>query len=278
MIDLTDLAGYPLKFDEESCGLSLDAHLRQPGYSTRELDALRPVLLDPDCDGPEVIYWMYRDICRPEDAALGEAHGLRYDLSAFRSVMLGREYMKTSGHYHPPIPGTRAAYPEVYEVLYGEALYVMQRVADYCAAATETTVEDVIVARVCAGQKIVMPPGYGHVTINTLDRPLLMSNWVSNRFASFYGSVEERAASPGTWSRMRANRAGSPTSATAAACPSSASPRCAKCLSWGSPGTCPCTGHVRRRRRSSPSSTSRRASSASSGRTWSSPEHGSGRA
>ncbi len=191
MIDLTDLAGYPLKFDEESCGLSLDARLRRPGYSTRELDALRPVLLDPDCDGPEVIYWMYRDICRPEDAALGEAHGLRYDLSAFRSVMLGREYMKTSGHYHPPIPGTRAAYPEVYEVLYGEALYVMQRIADYCAAAAETTVEDVIVARVRAGQKIVMPPGYGHVTINTLDRPLLMSNWVSNRFASFYGSVEE---------------------------------------------------------------------------------------
>lgn len=191
MIDLTDLAGYPLKFDEETCGISLGTRMRRPGYSTRELDALRPVLLDPDCDGPDVIYWMYRDTCRPEDAALGEAYGLRYDLSAFRSVMLGREYMKTSGHYHPLIPGSRYAYPEVYEVLYGEALYVMQRLSDYCAPAAEAVVEDVIVARVRAGQKIVMPPGYGHVTINTLDRPLLMTNWVSNQFASFYGSVEE---------------------------------------------------------------------------------------
>ena len=135
-------------------------------------------------------YWMYRDCGRPEDAALGEAYGLRYDISAFRSVMLGREYMKTSGHYHPEIPGTRVAYPEVYEVLYGEALYVMQKVNDYGAPPDEVVVEDVIVARVKAGQKIIMPPGYGHVTINTLDRPLLMSNWVSNRFSSFYGSTE----------------------------------------------------------------------------------------
>lgn len=191
MIDLTDLAGYPLKFDEQTCSVSFGPGMRRPGYSTRELDALRPVLLDRDCEGPDVIYWMYRDCGWPKDAALGEAYGLRYDISAFRSVMLGREYMKTSGHYHPEIPGTRVAYPEVYEVLYGEALYVMQKVNDYGASPDEVVVEDVIVARVKAGQKIIMPPGYGHVTINTLDRPLLMSNWVSNRFSSFYGSTEK---------------------------------------------------------------------------------------
>ena len=190
MIDLTDLAGYALKFDEETCGVSFGPAMRRPGYSTRELDALRPVLLDPECEGPDVIYWMYRDCGMPEDAALGEARGLRYDISTFRSVMLRREPMKTSGHYHPEIPGTRVAWPEVYEVLYGEALYVMQKLSDFGAGPDEAAVEDVIVARVRAGQKIIMPAGYGHVTINTLDRPLLMSNWVSNRFASFYGSTE----------------------------------------------------------------------------------------
>jgi len=66
----------------------------------------------------------------------------------------------------------------------------MQKVADYDAGPAEVQVEDVIVARVSAGQKIVMPPGYGHVTVNTLDEPLLMSNWVSDKFSSFYGSVE----------------------------------------------------------------------------------------
>ncbi|MGD9498663.1 MAG: glucose-6-phosphate isomerase family protein [Armatimonadota bacterium] len=190
MIDLSNLAGYPLKFDAETCAVSFGPGMRRPQYSTRELDALRPVLLDPDAEGPDVIYWMYRDCGLPADAALKEAYGLRYDLSAFRGVLLGREPMKTSGHYHPEVPGTHVAYPEVYEVLYGEALYVMQKVNDQAAGPDDVVVEDVIVARVQAGQKIVMPPGYGHVTINTLEGPLLMSNWVSSRFSSFYGTVE----------------------------------------------------------------------------------------
>lgn len=191
MIDLSDLAGYPLKFDPKTVGVSFGPQMRMPQYSTRELDALRPVLLDPDAEGPDVIYWMYRNTAKPEDAALHEAHNLRYDLSAFRSITLGPEFMKTSGHYHPVIPGTKFAFPEVYEVLHGEALYVMQMVDDYAASPEEVVVEDVIMCRVKAGQKIIMPPGYGHVTVNTLDEPLLMTNWVSSRFSSFYGTVED---------------------------------------------------------------------------------------
>ncbi|MEA3403238.1 MAG: glucose-6-phosphate isomerase family protein [Armatimonadota bacterium] len=191
MIDLSDLAGYPLKFDADTCGVSFGPDMRMPQYSTRELDALRPVLMDPDAEGPEVIYWMYRHCGQPADAALYEAHSLRYDISAFRAVTLGPEFMKTSGHYHPNIPGESVAFPEVYEVLHGEALYVMQTVDDYGASPEEVVVEDVIMCRVEAGQKIIMPPGYGHVTVNTLDEPLLMSNWVSSRFSSFYGSVQD---------------------------------------------------------------------------------------
>ena len=190
MLDLSNLAGYPLKFDPATVGLSFGSGMRMPQYSTRELDALRPVLLDSDADGPEVIYWMFRNTGMPEDAGLYEAHHLRYDISAFLPCMLGREYMKTSGHYHPMIPGTRYSYPEVYEVLHGEALYIMQSLDDYVATPDDVVVSDVILCRVKAGQKIVMPPGYGHVTVNTLDEPLLMSNWVSSRFSSFYGTTE----------------------------------------------------------------------------------------
>lgn len=191
MVDLSDLAGYPLKLDVETVGVSFGAGMRMPQYSTRELDALRPVLLDAEAEGPDVIYWMYRNAGMPEDAALYEAHKLRYDLSAFRAVTLGPEFMKTSGHYHPMIPGKRFAFPEVYEILHGEALYVMQKVDDYSASPEEVVVEDVIMCTVAAGQKVVMPPGYGHVTVNTGDEPLLMSNWVSSSFSSFYGTVED---------------------------------------------------------------------------------------
>lgn len=171
--------------------MSFGPEMRMPQYSTRELDALRPVLLDPDADGPEIMYWMYRNCGRPEHAGLKEAHALRYDLTVFRPLTVGREFLKTSGHFHPLIPGQRVSYPEVYEIVSGEALYVMQKVEDYSAAPGEIVVEDVIVARVGAGKKIVMPPGYGHVTINVSDDPLVMSNWVSDRFSSFYRVVED---------------------------------------------------------------------------------------
>ncbi len=190
MIDLSDLAGIPLKFDEKYLYVAFGEGMRAPGYGTRSLRELREVLLDPDAPGPEIVYWMYRNCGRLEDAGLLEARDLRYDLSAFISARFGPEYMKTSGHYHVHVPGTKVAYPEVYEILHGEALYVMQKVADYGAGPAEVEVEDVIVARARAGQKIIMPPGYGHVTVNTTNEPLVMSNWVSNKFSSFYKSVE----------------------------------------------------------------------------------------
>ncbi|HEY3397453.1 MAG TPA: glucose-6-phosphate isomerase family protein [Armatimonadota bacterium] len=191
MIDLTSVAGLPLKFDEQTNAFSPGAGVRDPLYATRELDALRPILADPDCEGPEIIYWMYRNLGLKGDERLLQTHRLRYDISTFVPCKLGREPMKTSGHYHPPVYRGGPAYPEIYEVLYGEALYLLQKVADYEAGPGEVQVEDIFTLRVKAGEKAMMPPGYGHVTINTLDEPLVMCNWVCADFNSFYGSTEQ---------------------------------------------------------------------------------------
>ena len=45
--------------------------------------------------------------------------------------MLGSEYVKTVGHYHPPVPGTDVSYPEIYQVLDGSATYLLQKVESY---------------------------------------------------------------------------------------------------------------------------------------------------
>ena len=191
MVDLSDVIGLPCKFDPATCALSLGTQVRDPLYATRELDALRPILADPDCTGPEIIYWMYRNLGRQGDEKLLDQYRLRFDISVFVPCQLGREPMKTSGHYHPaPFQGA-PAYPEIYEVLYGEALYLLQKVEDMTAGPAEVQVEDCIAMRVKAGEKAMMPPGYGHVTINTLDEPLVMCNWVCADFASFYGSTEQ---------------------------------------------------------------------------------------
>lgn len=189
MVDLSEVSGLPVKFDPETCAISFGDEVRDPLYGTRELDALRPVLESPDCSGPEIVYWMYRNLGLRGDEHLLGTHRLRYDLSVFAPCMLGREPMKTSGHYHPPVWRGGPAYPEIYEILYGEGLFLLQKVSDYLAGPDRVEVQDVIAMRVKAGEKAMMPPGYGHVTINTLEVPLVMSNWVCADFSSHYQSV-----------------------------------------------------------------------------------------
>jgi glucose-6-phosphate isomerase len=91
------------------------------------------------------------------------------------------EYVKTKGHYHPTAP-SGVGYPEVYEVLQGEAHYLLQ----------DRDLVDVVLIFAKEGEKVVIPPGYGHVTINASTRTLLMANIVSRDFSSDYTFYEAR--------------------------------------------------------------------------------------
>ena len=94
---------------------------------------------------------------------------------------MGLEFVKTYGHYHPRVnPKLRYTYPEVYEVLDGEAHYLLQRAKD------EESVDDVLLVKATRGDKVIVPPNYGHVTINPLERTLKMANWVCRSFDSVY--------------------------------------------------------------------------------------------
>lgn len=191
MKNLSELAGLSLKFDPQALHFAFGSEVRDPLYGTRSAEQIRKVLLDPDCELPEIIYWMLRDLGLKDKPDFKQAAGLRYDISVFRGSRFGREFMKTSGHYHPLLPGTPVSWPEVYEILDGQALYVLQKVDDMDLGPDEVTVEDVIIVEGLPGDKVIMPPNYGHVTINSLPDPLVMSNWVSSHFSSVYGKVEE---------------------------------------------------------------------------------------
>ncbi|MDP3488462.1 MAG: glucose-6-phosphate isomerase family protein, partial [Bacillota bacterium] len=129
---------------------------------------------------------MYRDVARCEDRPIMASHGLRFDITLIPPGMIGQEYNKTVGHYHPVKPGTVYTYPEVYEVLHGEAAYLLQRPSVF-----KGEVDDVVVVAASAGDKVVIPPGYGHITINAGVEPLLMANWVASEFDSVYGEIKE---------------------------------------------------------------------------------------
>ncbi len=52
------------------------------------------------------IYYMFRDLTKnDDDLEVIKGYHLRYDITVIPPGMLGLEYTKTVGHYHPQIPG-----------------------------------------------------------------------------------------------------------------------------------------------------------------------------
>ena len=133
------------------------------------------------------LYYMYRDMCKTKaESDQIKEHNLRYDITVIPPNMLGHEYIKTAGHYHPEVPGANMSYTEVYQVLEGEATYLLQKTDD-------GKVTDVVIIKAQAGDNVIVPPDYGHITVNASDKILKMANWVCGEFASVYEPIKELA-------------------------------------------------------------------------------------
>ena len=170
---------------DKNMELEFGGKRREPDI--RRLNDMREVIFDQgwlagakDFD----LYFMFRDLflSRGDGEKLQE-QGLRYDITVIPPNMLGREYIKTAGHYHPLVPEGSVTYPELYEVLEGKALYLLQ----------SQDLGDIVVVHASAGDKVLVPPNYGHITINRSNKTLKMANYVARNFSSLYDPIKEKA-------------------------------------------------------------------------------------
>jgi glucose-6-phosphate isomerase len=147
------------------------------------VEEMRAVLADPRCECTDPLYFMYRDLARSDtDRYWLREHNLRYDLTVIPPRRLCGEWVKTKGHYHPK-NAAGLGFPELYEVLEGMAHYMLQ----------STSLDDVVMITAVAGDLVIIPPGYGHISINpSPDQILSMANIVSTAFESEYGEYEAR--------------------------------------------------------------------------------------
>ncbi len=136
------------------------------------------------------LYYMFRDVSKDAaDAKEIQERGLRYDITIIPPTTLGSEFVKTAGHYHPCPEGSKLTYPEMYEVLEGEAHYVLQKREE---GKDIERITDVVVVKAKKGDKVVLSPNYGHVTINPCETTLTMANWVVRSFSSIYEPMKQR--------------------------------------------------------------------------------------
>jgi glucose-6-phosphate isomerase len=120
-------------------------------------------------------YYMYRKV--------HQSGAVRFDITIIPPVPFGNERPKTHGHYHPGSEDGMP-YPEVYQVLKGRALFILQK-------KNRNGTVDAIMVKAEEGDVVLLPPGYGHVTVNQGDEALVLSNMTYDRFEPMYDDYDE---------------------------------------------------------------------------------------
>jgi glucose-6-phosphate isomerase len=152
-----------------------EINLKNLTPDVRKLNDIKSVIFDTEwlakqTSNPD-IYYMYRGVKRDGD--------LRYDITVIPPFFMGKEPIKTLGHFH----GENSN--EMYVVLEGEGLFLMQKGKD--------EVEDFFIVRGKKGDCVIVPKGYAHVTINPSETDTLkMANWVREVSGFDYETVNNK--------------------------------------------------------------------------------------
>lgn len=182
MINLFKNSGLSVRLDLNSLKLTCADDVLKIEPDIRTIQEMKGVLLDKKIDAPRELYYMYRGLCKLKDKEKITANRLRYDITIIRGGFLGDEFIKTSGHYH------NQHYPEIYEVLWGEALCLMQKPQkdDF------SKIEDIVLVKAKAKEKIMVLPDYGHILVNpSADFPLVVANWISSDCRPDYSQYKQ---------------------------------------------------------------------------------------
>ena len=167
--DLSGVSALDLKLDLAKHKLKIGPGLAKPRVEVNTLKDMRKVLVQKDLLAPRVLGVTYKGLCNLKDENKISERNLRYDCRVIRSSRLGVEFMKTIGC----LP--RGGGVKLYEVLTGEAWYILQKHNNK----DTRIIEEVILLKAKAQDKVVIPPGYGYVIINIGLKDLVICRWVS---------------------------------------------------------------------------------------------------
>ncbi|HWO07532.1 MAG TPA: glucose-6-phosphate isomerase family protein [Candidatus Paceibacterota bacterium] len=117
--------------------------------ATRPHEKMRDVLLYPDAPGPIDHYYMIRGGTDMRNVTVMEVG------------TVGGEYIKTYGHYHI------GDLQETYWFAFGEGMVLKQKLVEENGAPQPDRVAEFIARKVRRGDSEHMPPGYGHLILNT---------------------------------------------------------------------------------------------------------------
>jgi oxalate decarboxylase/phosphoglucose isomerase-like protein (cupin superfamily) len=182
--DLTALAGLPLALRDGRIRYGPDIVIEED--LVRRLADMRDVVADKvGRRGRRIEYHMLNGVRQRNDTHLADLP-LRYELTALAGHAIGWEAAKTLGHVHVCPPGGSTGYPEVVEVLHGEAGFLIQDLADGLKG---PRARRAWLVRARPGDQVVLPPDLAHVTIDLGAGPLVFSDVIDRRARGIYSGV-----------------------------------------------------------------------------------------
>ena len=133
---------------------------------SRELSALRPVMMEPEASGPDPVYRVFSDL---------EIPGWR-SKTVLEPGRLGKEFPKTFGHYHT------VNTVETYAIVSGEGVVTLQK----------KDAGEVLLVFVRAGDRVPVPAGFGHSLSNTGQEELVALDDWEERNAEDYLPIKDK--------------------------------------------------------------------------------------
>jgi glucose-6-phosphate isomerase len=188
-LDLSETAGLPLTLDTVTNQLSSKDGLIFE-REARCVDEMSDVLFKADgIDPARELYWIFPLLDAGDSNAIFDNADLTYSFVLLPSGGIGGEYIKTRGHYHPEMPGSDVAYPEVYSHLLGRPYLLMQ----HRSSERADQLDDCVLIELTDGMSVMIPPGYAHILINPTGESAVVAGLYSRSFRGSYDPITEMA-------------------------------------------------------------------------------------
>lgn len=178
--------GLDMTITHRPLGFSYGDDVTGPMPEIRTLDQIRPSLRNPECEGPEQVYAIAMDVARLADRQELEKRMLLFGVVTYAAGTLGEEPVRSQGHIHRISQHSGWSPPELYEIWQGKAIIYMQEYVEddpgRCFAVLAGP-----------GEKVLVPPGWGHATISASpDEPLTFGAWCDREYGFEYDAVRAR--------------------------------------------------------------------------------------
>ncbi len=180
-----EYSGLPIDLDETTSRLSFTDGLVCEESNPKSTAKLASVLAYPQAGTEETAFDFYKNVHFPKDETLFANYKLRFDITVVHPGLVGSERKKTTGHIHARIPGKTTPHAELYEVLAGAAMFLLQPDNGPDAPV------DLIAVTLQPGQKIIVPANCAHCTCNAGDGTLVFDNLVLESGSNNYESIQE---------------------------------------------------------------------------------------